>query len=157
MTVPALRLITTPAPRDDNPADFLDLPEPTTAQPGAAGGGAPARAGTGTPDGAPPIDFAGTIRVRRTIGEVLATVAPAFVPPAAAATGWFASGGNPTVMMGVGCGVGVAVMVWDRRRTRCNRWSTTARPPQGGRRRTDEERLRDMAATAAPAGTIHRG
>lgn len=141
MTVHALRLAPAPAPDDDGPD---------------RGPGREPVAVPVTPDGAPPIDYAGTIRHRRTLAEVLATVAPAFVPPAAAAAGWVASAGNPTVMMGVGCGVGVAVMAWDRRRTRENRWSTTARPPQGGRRRTDEERLQAMAATAAPAGAVHR-
>lgn len=158
MTAPTLRLITG-SPDDDGPG-FLEPPTdtPTPDVPTAPTGPVPgvAPAGLAAPDGAPGVDWVGTVRVRRTLTEVAATIAPAFVPPAAAAAAWLASGGNPLAMMGVGCGVGVAVMGYDRRRTRGNRWSTLARPPQGGRRRTDAERARDMAATAAPAGTAHR-
>lgn len=144
MTAPTLRVI---HPDDDGGPEFLEPP----AQPAATASAAPPVTG---PD-VPPIDYAGTVRLRRTWQQVAATVAPVFVPPGAAATAWLTTG-DPTVMMGVGCAGGVAVMAWDRRRTRENRWSTTARPPQGGRRRTDAERARDMAATTAPAGTVHR-
>lgn len=115
------------------------------------------RGRTRVPDAAPPLDWAGTVRIRRSVLEVLATVAPAFVPPVAAAGAWAAADGSPLAMMGVGCGVGLLVAAYDRRRTRENRWSTTARPPAGARRRTDAERLQAMAETASADGVVHRG
>lgn len=106
------------------------------------------RAVTGEPveGGGWPLDLAGTMTLlvgrREAAWPVTAVPAPAVV----AAAAWLVTG-DPGVMMGLGLGSAAFVMAVDRRVTRAHRWSTNVRAGRG-RRRTDSERLADMAASA---------
>lgn len=140
MTAPTLRVI---HPDDDGGGpEFLELPTQ------------PAPTPPDTRRDVPPLDWAGVMRVpmrgRTATWEIAGPLSP-FLSAVFA----MAATGDYRWMMGTGIGVAIVVMKADRIVTRGNRWSTTARPPQGGRRRTDEERLRDMADTAGAPGTEH--